>query len=136
VPVRELGGAAFQNRFNGPREVEGSGQRFYSISSQIRLERDAGESFTDRQKIVLNRFLDGFEGKLTARKWAAIGKCSIASAQRDISDLVERGILKRNQGGSKNTSYDVARMIEAASNLDTISPHYRRFSAGALPVEI
>jgi Fic family protein len=63
-------------------------------------QRYGGESFTDRQEIVLNRFLDGFEGKLTARKWAAIGKCSIASAQRDISDLVERGILKRNQGGS------------------------------------
>ncbi|MDE0417434.1 MAG: DUF4172 domain-containing protein, partial [bacterium] len=67
----------------------------------------AREPFTKRQKAVLNRFLDGFEGKLTARKWAAIGKCSIPTAQRDINELVEREILRRNPGGSKNTSYDL-----------------------------
>jgi Fic family protein len=57
-----------------------------------------------RQKTVLNRFLDGFEGKLTARKWAALGKCSVPTAQRDILEMVERGLLRRNAGGSKNTS--------------------------------
>ena len=139
-------------------QSEDSGQRFYSMSSQIRKERSdyydalesaqkgtldvtdwlvwflgcfsraidgadsacadvlrkadfwqryAREPFTKRQKAVLNRFLDGFEGKLTARKWAAIGKCSIPTAQRDITELVERGILRRNPGGSKNTSYDL-----------------------------
>ena len=67
----------------------------------------AREPFTRRQKTVLNRFLDGLEGKLTARKWAAIGKCSIPTAQRDINELVERDILRRNPGGSKNTSYDI-----------------------------
>ena len=68
-------------------------------------QRYAREPFTKRQTVVLNRFLDGFEGKLTARKWAAIGKCSIPTAQRDINDLLERGVLRRNPGGSKNTSY-------------------------------
>jgi Fic family protein len=62
---------------------------------------------TDRQKAVLNRYLDGFEGKLTAKKWAELTKVSIPSAQRDINDLVERAILRRNPGGSKNTSYDI-----------------------------
>ena len=57
--------------------------------------------------MVLNRFLDGFEGNRTARKWAAIGKGSIPTAHRDINALVERGILHRNPGGSKNTSYDL-----------------------------
>ncbi|TXL80440.1 Fic family protein [Vineibacter terrae] len=71
-------------------------------------QRYARELFTARQKVVLNRYLDGFEGKLTAKKWAAIGKCSVPTAQRDINDLLERGILRRNPGGSKNTSYDLA----------------------------
>ena len=139
-------------------QSEGSGQRFYSMSSQIRKERSdyydaleraqkgtldatdwlvwfldclsraidgaestcadvlrkavfwqryAREPITKRQTVVIERFLDGFEGKLTARKWAAIGKCSIPTAQRDINELVARGILCRNPGGSKNTSYDL-----------------------------
>lgn len=139
-------------------QSEGSGQRFYSMSSQIQDERSdyydalertqkgsldvtdwltwflgcfsrtidraesalahvlrkadfwqryARERFSDRQRVVLNRYLDGFEGKLTAKKWAAIGKCSIPTAQRDILDLVERNVLRRNPGGSKNTSYDL-----------------------------
>jgi len=70
-------------------------------------QRYAREPFTERQRTVLNRFMDGFEGKLTAKKWAAIGKCSIPTAQRDINELVERSILRRNPGGSKNTSYEL-----------------------------
>ncbi len=70
-------------------------------------ERSAREPFTPRQKLVLNRFLDGFEGSLTAKKWSLIGKCSVPTAQRDLNDLVERGVLRRNAGGSKNTSYSV-----------------------------
>ena len=63
----------------------------------------------ERQRSVLNRFLGEFEGKLTARKWAALAKCSMATAQRDLKDLVDRGLLIRNEGGSKNTSYLIAR---------------------------
>jgi Fic family protein len=71
-------------------------------------QRYAREHFIDRQKAMLNRYLHGFEGNLTAKKWAKITKVSIPTAQRDINDLVERGILRRNPGGSKNTSYDLA----------------------------
>ena len=60
-----------------------------------------------RQRAILSRYLDGFEGALTARKWAILGKCSLASAQRDIADLVQNRVLTRNPGGSKNTSYAV-----------------------------
>ena len=139
-------------------QSEGSGQRFYSVSSQIRKERsnyydmlertqkgtldisdwlvwfidcfshaiDGAEElskqvlnkaefwnrhaqthFNERQMTVLNRILDGFEGKLTAKKWAVIGKCSIPTAQRDITEMVQDGVLRRNPGGSKNTSYDL-----------------------------
>lgn len=70
--------------------------------------RHALMTLNERQRTILNRFLDGFEGKLTARKWAAIAKCSMPTAQRDIKDLIDRGVLIRNEGGSKNTSYSVA----------------------------
>jgi Fic family protein len=66
----------------------------------------------ERQKKVLNRFLDGFEGKLTAHKWKALAKCSMPTAQRDIKDLSDRGLLVRNEGGSKNTSYRIAEAAE------------------------
>lgn len=62
-------------------------------------------AMSKRQRTILNRYLDGFEGKITAKKWAILGKCSSASAQRDIADLVDKGVLQRNPGGSKNTSY-------------------------------
>jgi len=139
-------------------QSEGSGQRFYSMSSQIRSERadyynmlervqkaelditdwlawflgcfaravdgasavtasvlrkgdfwqrHAGVSFNERQKDVLNRYLDGFEGKLTAKKWALLTKVSVPTAQRDINDLLEHAVLRRNPGGSKNTSYEL-----------------------------
>ena len=71
-------------------------------------QRYARVPITGRQNRVLNRYLDGFDGKLTARKWATIGKCSIPTAQRDINQLVEHGVLLRNPGGSKKTSYRLA----------------------------
>ncbi len=64
--------------------------------------------FNERQRSVLDRFLGEFEGKLTAPKWKAMVKCSLPTAQRDLKDLVDRGILVRNPGGSKNTSYGIA----------------------------
>jgi Fic family protein len=71
-------------------------------------QRHALAPFNERQRKVLNRLLDGFEGKLTAQKWAAITKTSIPTAQRDIKELVESDVLVRNPGGSKNTSYAIA----------------------------
>ena len=58
-----------------------------------------------RQKTVLDRYLDGFEGKLTAKKWAVLAKTSMPTAQRDIKELVDQRVLVRSEGGSKNTSY-------------------------------
>ena len=54
---------------------------------------------------MLNRLLDGFEGKLTSSKWAALTKVSQDTASRDIGDLLTRGILRRDPGGGRNTSY-------------------------------
>lgn len=66
-----------------------------------------GATLNERQVKVLNRLLDGFEGKLTTSKWAALANCSSDSALRDINDLVERGILQRTAAGGRSTSYDL-----------------------------
>lgn len=65
----------------------------------------AAEPFNERQRKILNRVLDGFDGKLTSSKWAALGKCSQDTASRDIDDLVNRKILVRQPGGGRSTSY-------------------------------
>jgi Fic family protein len=67
----------------------------------------AGESFNDRQRKVINRLMDGFEGKLTSSKWAKLTKCSQDTALRDIADLIERKILKKDEAGGRSTSYQL-----------------------------
>ena len=57
---------------------------------------------------MLNKLLDGFEGKLTSSKWAKIAKCSQDTALRDIFDLIERGALTKDPGGGRSTSYSLA----------------------------
>lgn len=137
---------------------ENSGQRFYSMSAQIREERNAyydilentqkgelditpwlhwfldcldrafdgaeailanvldkarfwelhsGSSFNDRQRLVINRLLDGFDGKLTSSKWAKLAKVSQATAARDIDELIERDILQKDSAGGRSTSYSL-----------------------------
>ena len=61
-----------------------------------------------RQKLVMNRLLDGFEGKLTTSKYAKLAKCSQDTAHRDILALVDHGILVRNPEGGRSTSYSLA----------------------------
>ena len=137
---------------------EDSPDRFYSMSAQIRLERNAyydileatqrgdlditdwqvwfleclGRAiesarhtlaavltkagfweayasvvFNERQVKILNRLLDGFEGKLTSSKWARMNRCSQDTANRDINDLIDRGILVRGPAGGRSTSYEL-----------------------------
>ena len=141
---------------------EGSSQRFYSMSAQIRDERTSyydilertqqggmditpwmewflaclgkaiaraqdtlrnvlakarfwetlrNTSLNERQRAMLNRLLDGFNGNLTTVKWAKIAKCSHDTALRDIQDLVKKGILTQNPGGSRSTSYALANIL-------------------------
>ncbi|RXZ31050.1 Fic family protein [Oxalobacteraceae bacterium CAVE-383] len=71
-------------------------------------QRWAATPLNARQIKLINRLLDGFEGKLTSGKWAAIAKCSSDSALRDIADLVGRGVLIRSAGGGRSTSYELA----------------------------
>jgi Fic family protein len=135
---------------------DGSSQRFYSMSAQIRKERNAyydilektqkesldittwlvwflncldrallatnetlatvlkkatiwekysSISFNDRQKMMLNKLLEGFDGKLTSSKWAKIAKCSSDTAVRDINDLLQKGVLIKDTAGGRSTHY-------------------------------
>jgi Fic family protein len=68
-------------------------------------EEIAGVAINERQRLVLNRLLDGFEGKLTTSKYAQLAKCSHDTALRDILALVENEILVRNPEGGRSTSY-------------------------------
>jgi Fic family protein len=68
----------------------------------------AGTAFNERQARLINRLLDGFEGKLTSSKWAAIAKCSPDTALRDITQLLDQGVLKKSPGGGRSTGYELA----------------------------
>lgn len=69
----------------------------------------------ERQRRVINRLLDGFAGFLTTSKYAAVATCSADTALRDIGGLVSRGILVRNPGGGRSTSYRLATAAELAA---------------------
>lgn len=71
-----------------------------------------GVALNERQRLMLNRLLDGFEGKLTTSKYAKLTKCSQDTALRDILPLVECGILVRNPKGGRSTSYALANIFQ------------------------
>ncbi|MBS4016409.1 MAG: Fic family protein [Candidatus Latescibacteria bacterium] len=60
-----------------------------------------------RQRLMLNKLLDGFDGKLKTSKWAKITKCSSDTALRDIKDLIEKGILRQDDSGGRSTNYEL-----------------------------
>lgn len=66
----------------------------------------------NRQKLLLNKLLDGFDGNLTSSKWAKIAKCSTDSALRDIQDLINKNILRKTEGGGRSTSYELVEIDE------------------------
>ncbi|MCM5570439.1 Fic family protein [Burkholderiaceae bacterium FT117] len=70
-------------------------------------QRWGAQPLNERQVKLLNRLLDGFEGKLTTSKWAAITRCSPDTALRDISDLLARGLLRKSDAGGRSTSYEL-----------------------------
>jgi len=65
-------------------------------------------SINERQRLLLNKLFDGFDGKLKTSKWAKIAKCSPDTALRDIKDLIEKGILRQEQQGGRSTNYELA----------------------------
>lgn len=68
-------------------------------------EKHTLTNLNERQHLMVNRMLDGIEGKMTSSKWAKMAKCSQDTATRDIQDLIEKNILGKQPAGGRSTSY-------------------------------
>jgi Fic family protein len=91
------------------RAFQGAEATLASVLKKTRFWENRDESeFNNRQKKILNRILDSFEGKLTSSKWATLANCSQDTAARDIADLLARKVLLQNPGGGRSTSYSLA----------------------------
>ncbi|MBT9292319.1 Fic family protein [Prosthecodimorpha staleyi] len=90
------------------RAFEGAEATLASVMAKARFwERHRDAPFNDRQRAIINRLLNGFEGKLTSSKWALLAKCSQDTALRDIDDLMARGVLAKDAAGGRSTSYSL-----------------------------
>ena len=90
------------------RAIERSERSLATTLAKARYwQHIAHHPLNPRQHAMVNRLLDGFEGNLTTSKWARITKCSPDTALRDITDLMERGVLLRNPAGGRSTSYNL-----------------------------
>lgn len=109
------------------RAIDGAETLLANVLRKARFwERVSSSKVSDRQRFVLNKLLDGFEGKLTTTKWAKLTKQSQDTAYRDITDLVERGVLVRGPEGGRSTSYVLGEMTNAAEPTNTSGPQKQR----------
>jgi Fic family protein len=90
------------------RSFQGAETILAAVLGKARFwDQQADIVFNDRQRTMVNRLLNGFEGKLTSSQWAKLGKCSHDTALRDIEDLVRKGVLKKDAAGGRSTSYSL-----------------------------
>ncbi|MBV7533815.1 Fic family protein [Chitinophaga sp. sic0106] len=88
------------------RAVSGSDKILATVIRKAKFwDNPQTQTLNDRQKLMLNKLFDGFHGKLTSSKWAVITRTSQDTAIRDIQDLMERGLLVREEAGGRSTSY-------------------------------
>jgi Fic family protein len=90
------------------RAIEGAQTVLSAVLAKAKFwERIRGVAINDRQKLVLDKLLDGFEGKLTTTKYAKLTKSSQDTALRDMMNLVDKGVLVRSSEGGRSTSYSL-----------------------------
>ena len=90
------------------RSIEGAEEMLSSILNKaVFWQTHSQSSLTDRQKNMLNVWLDGYMGKLTTKNWAKQSKSSVDTAARDIKDLVDKGILVAKGGMHRNVQYGI-----------------------------
>jgi Fic family protein len=98
------------------RAFDGAETTLAAVLRKARFwDQYAGVNFNDRQRRIINRLLDGFDGKLTTSKWAKLVKASQDTALRDIDDLVRRGVLARDAAGGRSTSYSLLEVGDGSS---------------------
>jgi len=91
------------------RTIEEAETSLGSVLHKARLwQRINAQPVNGRQRKLINRMLDDFQGHLTTSKYARLAKCSNDTALRDIRELLERGIIVKNPGGGRSTSYRLA----------------------------
>ena len=91
------------------RAIDGAHLTLKAVIDKARFwDRIKDVQVNERQRSVINRLLDGFEGTLTSSKYAKGTKCSQDTAHRDIQALVERRVLVQNPAGGRSTSYSLA----------------------------
>jgi Fic family protein len=91
------------------RAIDGADQTLAAVLYKARLwQRINRRPVSDRQRLVINRMLEGWKGFLSTSKYAKLAKCSADTALRDIRDLLDRGILVQNPGSGRSTSYRLA----------------------------
>ncbi|MCR6630446.1 MAG: hypothetical protein NVV74_10560 [Magnetospirillum sp.] len=84
--------------------------------------------------MIINRLLDGFEGKLTSTKWAKLAKCSRDTAHRDIPDLIQRGVLAKDAAGGRSAKYHLSDPKKLGLDQHSVTqvfstPRYAEFGA-------
>lgn len=90
------------------RALDGAQHTLDAVLAKARFwQRWAGMPMNERQVKLLNRLLDGFEGRLTSSRWASVAKCSPDTALRDINELIGLGVLRRSSGGGRSTAYEL-----------------------------
>lgn len=88
--------------------LENSGNVLESVLMKARFwEQHSQTQLNDRQQLMLNKLLDGFDGKLTSSKWAKMSKCSQDTAIRDIQNLIDKGMLRKELQGGRSTNYEL-----------------------------
>lgn len=91
------------------RAIDGAQETIAAVLAKASFwQHWASTPMNERQIKLLNKLLDGFDGKLTSSKWAGIGKCSQDTALRDISDLLHRGVLIKSEASGRSTSYELS----------------------------
>jgi Fic family protein len=91
------------------RALRGAEVTLAAVLTKSRFwQRWSGFPMNERQIRVLNRVLDGLEGKLTSSAWAAVARCSPDTALRDITELLARGVLRKSTSGGRSTHYEVS----------------------------
>lgn len=95
------------------RAVDSAHETLAAVLHKARVWQQAGEyPLNERQRHIINRLLDNFQGKLTSGKYAKLAKCSSDTALRDIRELINYGILQQGKGGGRSTSYELVRDMD------------------------
>jgi len=90
------------------RAISATDETLANVMQKARFwEKHKDTSLNERQRLMVQKLINGFVGKLTSSKWATMTKSSLDTAVRDINDLVKKDVLVKDEGGGRSTSYSL-----------------------------